>query len=95
MVVKVIQFLRPNGKQREQETDLPDSLKSAYQQMLSNGRRFTAEMLTTGEISVCIEDPEKGDLFCEVIPNGPEVQAAMAKMLAEYGQQLDAPSPSR
>lgn len=78
--VKCTQFLRPNGRQREVETDLPAECQGAYLEMLAHGCRFEAEMLVTGQVSVTISNGEV-DLIMSLIPNGPEVQEAMANML--------------
>ncbi len=83
MEVAVIQYLRPDGRTRNVTTTLPDSLHIEYLAMLELGYNFAAEELTTGEVSVTIEDRAEGeDIDIRIVPNGPEVQKAMGEMLS-------------
>jgi len=81
MLVEVIQFLRPNGSQKIQYTEIDDDCEEQYELMKQRGWRLTAEQLKTGEISLTIEDPAEGDKEHEIIKNGPGVQKAIAKTL--------------
>ncbi len=78
--VEVIQYLRPDGRNKKVTTELPIETESLYQDMLSTNCRFESEVLMTGEISVSISN-EEGDLDIEIITNGPEVQESMVTML--------------
>ena len=80
VTVPVMQFLRPDGTERAATTKLPAEFADVIAQLHNAGCRFEAEMLTTGEVSITIADMER-DLDIEVVPNGPEVQAAMLKIL--------------
>ena len=81
--VDVIQFMRPSGRQDPTSTILPWDLQQECDAMRLAGCRFEAEVLTTGEVSVTIFDThEEIDIAIAVIPNGPGVQPAMARMLA-------------
>jgi len=81
--VDVIQFMRPSGRQNPTSTILPFDLQDEYDRMRLAGCRFEAEVLSTGEVSVTIFDThEEIDIAIAVLPNGPGVQPAMARMLA-------------
>lgn len=80
--VEVLQYLMPDGRTRPETTELPIAVKPLYNAMVASGHRFEAEMLSTGEVSVTIFCPASDeDVDIEVVPNGPEVQEALAKML--------------
>ena len=81
--VEVTQFMRPDGRQRLQHTDLPDHLAPDYLLMQRAGFRFEAEMLMTGIISVTISGHGE-DAAIALCPNGPEIQIHMAEMLANH-----------
>ena len=80
MIVDVVQFLMPDGRQKEITTELPDECEGLYRNMLECGCRFEAEVLTTGEVSVTISDDE-GDVDIVLSKNCPDVQGGMAAML--------------
>lgn len=81
--VDVVQFMRPNGRQVAVKTDLPIKYRDCYEEMSKAMCRLEAEHLTTGEVSVTIAHFQHGDIDIEVVPNGPEVQAAICEMLVE------------
>lgn len=81
MNVEVTQFLLPNGRQVPITVSVPDNLQSKYRILHDCGARLTAEVLTTGAVSVCVEEPEIGDFDIRVHKNGPEVPAAIADMI--------------
>lgn len=76
----VIQFLRPDGRQKSITTQLPADTYDAYRAMLAAGCRLEAEVLLTEQVSMTItRDGE--DLDISLTPNGPEVQVGVAAML--------------
>jgi hypothetical protein len=84
MIVQVRQYLRPNGRIENVTTDLSDDLASHYSEMIALGWNFGAEVLTTGNISLTIEDLDKGeDITGRIVSNDPSVQSAMEDMLRE------------
>lgn len=78
---EVIQYLMPDGRQRNVLTELPESSRIDYVDMQRAKCRFEIEILRNGLVSVTITSADE-DVDIEVIPNGPEVQPAMVKMLA-------------
>lgn len=87
MQVQVTQFLRPDGRVQQATTELSDEpgLEDKYNLLAELGLRFTAEVLTTGEVSTCIEH-ELGDFDMSITPNGPEVQKGMIDMLRRFNE---------
>ena len=78
----VIQFMKPDGRQVIQYTDLPIEYKEKYEDMESRGCRFEAEVLNTGDISLSIGNPRKDvDVDIEIVSNGPRVKDALIDML--------------
>lgn len=55
MIVKVTQYMRPDGRQVEHELKIDNECKEKYQQILDCGARLTCEELRTLEISQTIE----------------------------------------
>jgi len=80
----VTQFLRPTGRVRACTVDLPLLAKHGYDAMHDAGCRLTAEELTTGEVSLCIEEPGLGDFDICLTPNGPEVRSNLVAMLSRF-----------
>lgn len=83
MRVNVIQFLRPNGRQVSQTTEISDDAAEGYAAMKEAGGRLTAECIGPN-VSLCIEKPGINDYLQEVVKNGPAVPEAIAKMLMEF-----------
>lgn len=82
MDVFLTQYLLPDGRKRETHITLPDEAERPYIEMLGYSCRLEAEILSTGEVSVTVFHVEEEiDLDIEVVPNGPEVQDALMKML--------------
>jgi hypothetical protein len=84
MTVDVTVFHLPDGRQTQETTDLTDALRPQYDLVLSVGLRFTAEILTTGKVSVTLEEADLGDYDIRISVNGPAVQAGMAEMLSDF-----------
>jgi len=80
MLVEIIQYLRPNGVKRMECAEVADSLKEAYEDMMSCGFHLAAEVLTTGHVSLTIEDDEK-DVDIELVENGPNVLPKLEAMI--------------
>src|ERR1700722_9740514 len=81
--VENIQFLK-EGRKRRTTTFLPKRLLTKYEELKRCGARFTSEILNTGEVSICIEKPEISDYDILIVPNGPEIQAAMIDLLERF-----------
>ena len=71
MKIQLIQFIRPDGRQRPTwADDMPEDLAPIVEAIRKNNMRFTAEDLGTGHVSICLEHRE-GDFDIEIAQNGP------------------------
>jgi hypothetical protein len=78
----IVQYMLPDGRKVNKETDLPILFEPLYRDMLDHGCRFEAEVLTTDQVSVTIFDPEtEDDIDISIVKNGPAVQECMLAML--------------
>jgi len=84
MKVSLTQFLLPDGRQRIVETTIHDRLAGQVAAIEECGARLTAEMLTTGEVSMTVEHPKWGDFDIEVVNNGPEVPIALERLIERF-----------
>jgi len=83
MQVPITQFIPPRGRQEIVHATVPDELAVNYESLRRHNCRLTAEILSTGHVSQCIEH-EEGDYAIEICANGPEVQQHLEKMLREF-----------
>ena len=84
MNVEFIQFMRPNGRKTMISIDVADDLTDHVRMIHAAHLHLTAEVLQTQEISLCIEDSERGDFACQVCSNGPEVPLAVDKLIRSF-----------
>lgn len=82
--VPFIQFHLPDGRQSKTTIKLDDTVSTKLEEIKNAGCRLTAEILTTGVCSFCIEKPEIGDFDMELSPNGPGVKEAVTKMILRF-----------
>ena len=84
MIVSVTQFLLPDGRQRLVSAEVPDDLRPQVEAIQQSGCRLTAEVLTTDEVSQCIEHPDIGDFDHVLSPTGPEATKKLRLMVARF-----------
>lgn len=82
--IEATQFLRPNGEQRTLLGMVSVECRLGYEVMRKAGCRLTMEELMSGQVSVCIEEPELGDYNIRIVSNGPEVTRAVEAMLKGF-----------
>ena len=58
MIVEVIEFRLPNGRQIPHELEIDDKCKEKYEEIINMKCRLTSEVLQTGEVSQAIEHSE-------------------------------------
>ena len=76
------QYLLPDGRRRQIVYPVEDAeLRAAADKLLRSGLHFDAEILRTGDVSLTAEDGD-GVVAIEIVPNGPEVPAAVMRLLA-------------
>lgn len=77
------QFLRPDGRQTSLTIERPADVAELAKAIIGRGYRFECEELVTGYVSLTVAD-DKGDHDIEVVPNGPEVPAAIDRMIRRF-----------
>lgn len=82
--IPFVRFCLPNGRIEHTGVEVDDKLFDIYKTIESLGLRMTVEQLTTGEISMCIEDPLLGDFDITICSDGPEVLTALTGMLNRF-----------
>ena len=82
--VRFIQYLRPDGRQREMflEAQSPEIVAKAAE-IWKAGYRLESEILMSDMVSLTISDGEE-DVAIELAPNGPEVAEAAARMISGF-----------
>jgi len=82
MLVEVVEFVRPNGRQKKERLEVANDCAVGYEAMQRKGCRLTAEFIMNA-VSCCIEHPE-GDFSIVVVANGPLVRTAYEEMLRRF-----------
>lgn len=79
------QFLMPDGRQSIVHIDRPDEIAAKAERIVAKGLRFECEMLSDySTVSLTITHPDKGDMDIEVVPNGPEIPAAVDRLITRF-----------
>lgn len=78
------QFVAPHGRQKTVFIQVRPDVADKAHSLIARGLSFECEVLSTGEVSATITDPEEGDLDIVVVPNGPGVREAIERMIEEF-----------
>jgi hypothetical protein len=81
------QYLRPSGRRETVRIDRPDEIAAKAQRILAAGFCFECEVLMDGHVSFTIAGDED-DVEIEVVPNGPDVPAAIDRMINRFSNHL-------
>jgi len=93
MVIPFTQYLRPHGEQRAVNIERPPEIEGMARLFIASGGRFEVEELTTGEASLTAVKFGR-DVAIEVVPNGPDVPAAVDRLVRTTQAYLAAdPNP--
>lgn len=87
MIVKVIEFVRPNGRQVVRDVTIDDGLSEKVKMIQKEGMRLTLERLGNGLSSVTIEIPKEGDILVE-IPEESKWEEAVSVLLDRYTPEM-------
>lgn len=82
--IPVWKFTPPNCRKELISCEVEDDEAAKFAEAQAAGLRFTVERLSTGHISMCLEDPALGDFDCVVCDNGPEVVTKRREMLLRF-----------
>lgn len=81
-MVEFTQYLLPDGRMQKIQFDAPWELQKMADEITGRGYKFEAEVLTTGEVSFTVGDPELADdIEIEICPNGPGVREAVHRLI--------------
>jgi hypothetical protein len=85
MIVKMTQFLRPNGRQVAVTCEgVDNNLQKNYDEIVARKMRVTCEELRTGKVSLALEH-EQGDFDMELCDNAPDVpKQALERLLGRF-----------
>jgi hypothetical protein len=87
MTIPFTQYLRPDGRPTPVEIDRPEDIERMAQRFIDAGGRFECEHLTTGHASLTATWNGE-DIAIEVVGNGPEVPAAVDRLVASASAQV-------
>ena len=88
ITLKVIEFVRPNGRQVEHALSVADSYKDKVDAIEKAGLRFTLEHLGDGGVaSVTIEKPGAGDVMCELTESD-NWELGIDTLLRDYAPEI-------
>jgi len=84
MEIPFTQYKLPHGRTESVSIERYGQVARKAEQIIAKGLHFECEILPTGEVSLTITDEKEGDLAIELCPNGPEVNQAIDKLIAEF-----------
>lgn len=79
--IQFTQYMRPDGRAVPVWIERPAEIAAKAEAIVARGLCFECEQLATGDVSLTITDPDEGDVDIEVVPNGPEVPAAVDRLV--------------
>lgn len=82
--INFTQYLRPDGRAVPVRIARPVEIAAKAEAIIARGFRFECEQLSSGDVSLTITDPDEGDMDIEVVPNGPEVPAAVDRLIERF-----------
>jgi len=87
MSIPFTQYLRPDGRRRDDSIDRPVEVEEQAKRLIAGGVRFEAEVLRTGEVSLeaVLKDES---LALEVVRNGPGVPEAVDRLVRAAAERF-------
>jgi len=80
--IPFLQYERPNGVCSAVEAPTPEGWDARVSEFLAKGVAFSCEVLATGHVALYAGFEDVGEDFAiEVSPNGPEIDAALVRLL--------------
>lgn len=89
-MIPFTQYLRPGGRKRAIEIDRSPEIEELAAEFMRRGGYFECEELSTGDVSLtaCHPDCEEGDCAIEIVPNGPEIEDAVDRLVLKAHRWL-------
>lgn len=81
--IPVIQFIRPYGKQAHEFISVSNEASNKYDELHKAGLQITSEVLSTGQVSLCLSDNQE-DYDIRICSNGPKVKQSIEDMLLRF-----------
>lgn len=78
------QYMLPHGRKVPVSIEVADDVAGKADELIAQGICFECEVLTTGQVSLTITDPELGDLDIHVRQNGPGIREAVEDMVRKF-----------
>lgn len=94
MSIPFTQFMRPDGRRKDETIDRPEHVEKVALSLFERGVRFEAEVLMDGSVSLEAVGPEDEDgdptsLAIEVVPNGPGVAEAVDRLVLKASERIE------
>jgi len=86
MEIEVTQFLLPHGRKKYVLFDVSDIVEPQYLAIQRCGCRLTAEALTTGIISLTIEELNWGDFMIRLVDRVEDIEETLTNMLEAFDE---------
>lgn len=87
MLIKAIQYIRPDGERRDGHIDVPDEHTEQVELITGLGLRFGLELLAPANtVNVTLEHPFFGDFNGLIVENGPKVLQAVCTLVEEFDE---------
>jgi hypothetical protein len=87
-MIPFTQYLRPDGRKRPVEIDMPPPIEHLALQFIKAGGRYECEELRTGQVSfTAVFDDD--DIALELCQNGPDVPCAVEMVVRKSISFLD------
>ncbi len=90
MALRVTQYLRPDGRKKMITIQVPDHVGEQAARVVAAGYHFDVEVLSdektvsfTCELDTPDDDGEDEPIAAELVPNGPDVDDAIRRLVAE------------
>lgn len=84
-MIEFTQYVLPHGRKRAQYISMPLDICKMAEEIQANGYVFECEVLTTGQVSLTITDPqEEYDVDIMIVDNGPDVVTAVETLIERF-----------
>lgn len=91
MSITFTQYLHPSSNTRPIQIDRSPEIEAMARDLRDAGRRFYAELLRSGEVSLTVEaDEDEPPVAIEVVPNDDNVGAAVDRLIQTAAAECEA-----
>lgn len=83
MPVSAVHYLK-GGRPVSAKVMIPSALGRRWREIKEHNCMLTAEVLTTGEVSLTIAHPAGGDFIVEIAQIGPDIRKAVVRLIERW-----------